>query len=67
MGGGGDNRGGVTETETEKRRWTNEEQRPNKFCQENEVFPKSSLKLARWNARVAVVFDSLGRDGPQRR
>lgn len=43
----GDNRGGVTETETEKRRGTNEEQRPNELCKENEVFPKSSLNLAR--------------------
>lgn len=44
---GGDNRGGVTETESEKRRGTNEEQRPNEFREENEVFPKSSLNLER--------------------
>lgn len=66
-GEGGGNRGGVTETQTEKRRWTNEEQRPNEFREENEVFPKSSLNLVRWNVGAAVVFDSSGRDRPQLR
>ena len=46
-GEGGGNRGGVTETEMEKRSQTNEEQRPNEFREENKVFPKSSLNLVR--------------------
>lgn len=44
---------------------TNEVQRPNEFGGENQVFPKSSLNLARWNRSAAVVFDSWGWVGPQ--
>ena len=35
------------------------------FSRGNQVFPKSSLNLRRWNEGAAVVFDSSGRSGPQ--